>query len=200
MRVLGSSLRFLATALLTAVVLTAGLAAGGVALGTWRFAVVEGESVGPGLQPGDVVLLRPVSADQLHPGQVLSVPGPAGASVPSLQQVVSVGAVGGHLVVRSVADDTAGSPRAPRRTVLATMSTAWVATARVPLDRLGMGTGLADPHRRALVLDATGAAVVMAAALLAIGQLRRRRRVASAGAPTTPAPFSEEWWRLLARS
>jgi hypothetical protein len=197
MRILRTLVRFVAIAVVAAVVLTTGLAVGGTAVHAWRFAVVQGDAMQPALLAGDVVVLRPVSADQLHPGQVLDLPAPGSGSTDALRRIESVRAATGHLVVRTDVDTAMGTNPALQETSLPTISTAWVASKRIPLGATGLGKVIADPRLRSLSLETVGAAAILAAVLVTLGRVRRRR---STPAEPQNAPFSEEWWRLLARS
>ncbi|HUO48700.1 MAG TPA: hypothetical protein VMU09_07700 [Acidimicrobiales bacterium] len=123
----------------------------------------------------------------------VSLLGPAG----SLQRIESVRAARAYLVVRANVDSPSAATARPQDTAVPTMSTAWIASQRLPFGATPLGKVVADPRLRMLVLEALGAVVVVGAVLVVLSRARHRR---STPAEPDKAPFSEEWWRLLARS
>src|ERR1700737_1795875 len=64
--------RLLSCSLLAGVVLLIVVGMAGMALGTWRFLVVDTGSMRPTLNPGDVALLTPEDPADLKKGQIVA--------------------------------------------------------------------------------------------------------------------------------
>ncbi|MFC6705687.1 signal peptidase I [Flexivirga alba] len=124
-----------------------------VALG-WHVTVVMSGSMEPALRPGDVVASRPVSVQQVRPGQVLLVDDPDHAGRLRLHRLVRINP-DGTLTLRGDANPAADSTPVRRSAVRG------VGSLRVPL--VGSPAYWAQTHRSGQLVEGAAALVLLLA-------------------------------------
>jgi signal peptidase I len=85
-----SAMKVLSSIMLGGVVLLIAIAAGAMALGLWRFAVIDTGSMRPVLNPGDVAVLTPEPVADLRRGQIVAFHPPGEPHLTVTHRAVSI--------------------------------------------------------------------------------------------------------------
>jgi signal peptidase len=96
--------RALSYALLCAVVLLILVAIGGMALGLWRFTVIDTGSMRPTLAPGDVAVLTSEPRSAIARGQIVAFHPPGQPGLTVVHRVFTVQRFGDAVVIRTKGD------------------------------------------------------------------------------------------------
>jgi signal peptidase I len=94
-----SATRLLSVLLLVGVVVAIVVAIVGMALGSWRFAVIDTGSMRPTLNPGDIAVLTPEPRSDLRRGQIVAFHPPGEPRLTVVHRVFSVSHLGGGVSV-----------------------------------------------------------------------------------------------------
>src|SRR3981081_4879488 len=94
----------LSSMLLAGVVLMIIVAMAGMALGVWRFNVIDTGSMRPTLNPGDVAVLTPESTNDLKQGQIVAFHPPGEPRLTVIHRVVSVQHVPNGVIIQTKGD------------------------------------------------------------------------------------------------
>lgn len=94
----------LSSILLGSVVLAVLVVIGGMALGVWRFTVIDTGSMRPTLKPGDVAVLTSESTNDLKQGQIVAFHPPGEPQLTVLHRVVSIDRVHNGVIIQTKGD------------------------------------------------------------------------------------------------
>jgi signal peptidase I len=123
-------MRLVSGTLLCAVVLLILVAIGGMALGLWRFSVIDTGSMRPTLAPGDVAVLTSEPRSAIARGQIVAFHPPGRPGLTVVHRVFAVRRTGDGVVIRTKGD--ANNAPDEWRARLAG-DTVWRESAKVPL-------------------------------------------------------------------
>src|ERR1700716_1526178 len=96
--------RMLSSITLGSVVLIILIVVVGMALGIWRFNVIDTGSMRPTLNPGDVAVLTPESTNDLKQGQIVAFHPPGEPRLTGIHRVVSVHRVPNGVIIQTKGD------------------------------------------------------------------------------------------------
>ncbi|MCL4446284.1 MAG: signal peptidase I [Actinobacteria bacterium] len=138
----------------------AGVVVGGTLLGAWRFETVLSGSMRPGIQPGDVEVLRPEPVSQIRVGQIVAIHPPK-RSFTVTHRVIMVRRAKGETFIKTKGD--ANNVADPWGTVRVFGKTSWRVAGVIP--KLGYVTIWAKSFTVRLVLLIVVVGAVMALAI-----------------------------------
>jgi signal peptidase len=101
----------------------------GMALGVWRFNVIDTGSMRPTLNPGDVAVLTPESTNDLKQGQIVAFHPPGEPRVTVIHRVVSVHRVPNGVIIQTKGDANNATDQWQARIISKTI---WRETAKAP--------------------------------------------------------------------